>query len=440
MFYVIFGGLNMRSTPLVVVVGFVFASSCAPPPEPSVARWWKGNLHTHSFWSDGDEYPEMIIDWYETEGYDFVALSEHNTLAEGERFIDVASSGGQELLDVYKTRFPDWVEEKEEGGQHLVRLKTLAEYRTLFEEPGSFLLVSSEEITDDYEGKDIHVNATNVRELIEPQGGGSVREVMQNNVDAVVEQRERTGQAMIPHINHPNFGWSIKVEDLIALRGEKFFEVYNGHNAVHNEGDELRPSTERMWDILLAERLSNDEEIMYGLAVDDAHNYHDLDDQHSNPGRGWVMVRSLSLTAEAIVMALEAGDFYGSSGVVLESVSANAEQLSVTIRGEPGVQYRIRFIGTREDYDRSKEEIQVDEASLLYRYSDDIGEVFADVEGTSGSYRFRGDELYVRAKIISNRLMENPYRQGEHEAAWIQPVVRTESTDSEDSSDAPGSP
>ncbi len=81
-------------------------SFCAPAPETPLARWWKGNLHTHSFWSDGDDYPEMIIDWYKTAGYDFVALSEHNTLAEGERFIGVAENGGQELLDVYKARFP----------------------------------------------------------------------------------------------------------------------------------------------------------------------------------------------------------------------------------------------------------------------------------------------------------------------------------------------
>lgn len=27
-------------------------------------RWWKGNLHTHSLWSDGDDFPEMIACWY----------------------------------------------------------------------------------------------------------------------------------------------------------------------------------------------------------------------------------------------------------------------------------------------------------------------------------------------------------------------------------------
>jgi len=160
-----------------------------------------------------------------------------------------------------------------------------------------------------------------------------------------------------------------------------------------------------------------------GLAVDDAHNYHDLDDEHSNPGRGWVMVRSTSLTADALVTAMEAGDFYGSSGVELESVTPNAERLSITVRAEPGVSYRIRFIGTRRGYDRSKEEVTLEDASVLYRYSDDIGEVLEEIEGASGTYTFQGDELYVRAKVISNELKDNPYRQGEHEAAWIQPVV-----------------
>jgi hypothetical protein len=138
----------------------------------------------------------------------------------------------------------------------------------------------------------VHVNATNLRHLIEPQGGTSVGDVMQRNVDAVLEQREATGQPMFPHINLPNFGWAVKVEDLIALRGEKFFEIYNGHPAVRNEGDDAHPSTERMWDILLAERLVKGEVVMYGLAVDDSHEYHEFGSGRVNPGRGWVMVRA----------------------------------------------------------------------------------------------------------------------------------------------------
>jgi hypothetical protein len=44
--------------------------------------WQKGNLHTHSLWSDGDDFPEMIIQWYKDNDYQFVALSDHNTVSD----------------------------------------------------------------------------------------------------------------------------------------------------------------------------------------------------------------------------------------------------------------------------------------------------------------------------------------------------------------------
>jgi len=396
------------------------ASAChTPPPEGPTLSWWKGNLHTHSLWSDGDDFPEMVIDGYKKAGYDFIALSDHNVLAEGERFIEADPA----ILADYRERFGDWVEETADGH---VRLKTFAEYRSLFEEEAKFLLIQGEEITDRFEEKPLHVNATNLKELIAPQGGGSVREVLQRNVDAVLEQRARTGELMFPHVNHPNFGWAVKVEDLIALRGEKFFEVYNGHPLVHNEGDELRPSTERMWDILLAERLSDGEAVLYGIAVDDAHNYRALDSQHPNPFRGWVSVRATELSAKALVEAMERGDFYGSSGVGLEDIVVNGDGLSFRIRAEEGIQYRTVFAGTRRGYGRSTEEVtagESEDAAVLRRYSDEIGEILAEVEGLNPSYRFQGDEMYVRAKVISTKLKTNPYREGEYEAAWVQPVV-----------------
>jgi hypothetical protein len=360
----------------------------------------------------------MIVDRYKNEGYDFVALSDHNILAEGERFIDAAPA----IVEDYRNRFGgDWVEVAADGR---VRLKTFEEYRTLFEEAGKFLLIQSEEITDVFESKPLHVNATNIKEKIEPQGGGSVREVLQRNVDKVLEQRERTGQLMFPHVNHPNFGWAVKVEDLVALRGEKFFEVYNGHPLVHNEGDELRPSTERMWDILLSERLSDGEDLMYGIAVDDAHDYRALDSKHANPFRGWVRVRAKSLSADAIVEAMERGDFYGSSGVELDEILVDGEELSLRIRASEGIQYRTQFVGTRRGYDRSTEEVTTaEDAAVLRRYSEEIGELLAEIEGVSPTYRFQGDEIYVRAKVISTRIKKNPYREGEVECAWVQPVV-----------------
>ena len=37
---------------------------------------------------------------------------------------------------------------------------------------------------------------------------------------------------------------------MIQLRGERFFEVYNGHPLVNNEGNKEHANTERMWDII----------------------------------------------------------------------------------------------------------------------------------------------------------------------------------------------
>jgi len=400
----------------------------APAQEAPSARWWKGNLHTHSLWSDGDDYPEMIMDWYKTQGYHFTALSDHNVLAEGERWVNPAERRhGRTALEKYQARFgADWVTVQVEDEDTLVLLQTFDAYRPLFEEPGRFLVIRSEEITDRFEEKPIHLNATNVQELIPPQGGNSVREVLQNNIDAVLDQRARTGRPMFPHINHPNFGWALVVEDIMFLQGEQFFEVYNGHPAVHNEGDSLRPGTERMWDIILAERLTRGEPVLYGMAVDDAHAYHERSTSVPNTGRGWVMVRADTLSPEALIDAMETGDFYGSSGVTLADVRYDGSTLHLEIEPEEGLTYVTQFIGTRRGYEAAGEPLALSEAgaaTVTRRYSDDIGVVLAEVAGPSPSYRLSGDEIYVRARVVSSRLKENPYREGEYEMAWTQPVV-----------------
>jgi len=32
-------------------------------------KWYRGNIHTHSLWSDSDDYPEMIARWYKLKDY-----------------------------------------------------------------------------------------------------------------------------------------------------------------------------------------------------------------------------------------------------------------------------------------------------------------------------------------------------------------------------------
>lgn len=391
---------------LVYIFAVIFLSGCQEKEQP---QWYKGNLHTHSYWSDGDDYPEMIMKWYKDNDYDFVALSDHNILAEGEKWIEVEKgSVNEDTFNSYLDTFEDWVEFEENEDYYRVRLKTLEEYRKLFEEEESFLIIKSEEITDGFEDKPVHVNATNIQELIKPQGGNSVADVMQNNIDAVLEQREETGEPMFPHINHPNFGWSITTQDLKKLEGERFFEVYNGHPLVHNEGDSLHSGTEKMWDEVITHYLLEGKPMMYGIAVDDAHHYQEMNTDLANPGRGWIQVKSNKLSPDSLITAMEQGDFYASTGVRLRSIEFDGSTLSIEIAGEEGVSYATQFIGTKVD-------------SL-----NQTGQIFKTVNGTDASYTLKGDEMYIRAKIESDKKKENPYTEGEVEVAWIQPVVNTE--------------
>ena len=391
---------------LLLLLAFIIIQACQSPPQSTEApqRWLKGNLHTHSFWSDGDDFPEMIMDWYKTNDYQFVVLSDHNILQEGEKWINIAGSKKEKALERYRNQYgTDWVETREDTSGLQVRLKTLVEYRSRFDSPDDFLILKSEEISDGYEGKPIHLNATNVQELIGPQGGNSVADVMQNNINAVLEQRERTGQPMIPHINHPNFGWAVTAQDMMELDNERFFEVYNGHLMVNNYGDSLRSSTEEMWDEINAFYLEMGKPLLYGLATDDSHNYHQQGPKQSNTGRGWVMVQSNELSAETIITAMEAGQFYSSTGVSLENIKLENNVYSLQIRGEEGVNYTTQFWGVKQGGDR--------------------GELLAETTDAEASYTLSGDELFVRAKVISSTLQPNPFREGDREKAWTQPVT-----------------
>lgn len=370
-------------------------------------QWYKGNLHTHSYWSDGDDYPEMIMDWYKSHEYDFVVLSDHNTLAQGERWKLIPKSPSHEMgFQKYVEKYGDQVTYREDStGRIEVKLKTLKEYAPMFEAKEEFLIIQSQELTEEFEKKPLHMNVTNIQKLITPKGGNAVSEILQNGLDQVKSQRDATGVPMFLHINHPNFAWAITPEDIIKLNGERFFEVYNGHPRVNNYGDSLRPSMEVLWDKVQAAYLTDGKPLLYGLAVDDAHNYHVFDQNSSNPGRGWVMVLAEDLSPSSLIEAMEKGDFYASTGVTLNTIDFDGKTLTVEVEKETGVTYKIQFFGTKKSSSESG------------------GILLSQVSATSGSYTLATDDMYVRAKIISSKPKENPYQTGDMEVAWTQPVA-----------------
>jgi len=57
-----------------------------PDGDDARVRWYRGNLHTHTTNSDGDESPEFVANGYDTNGYDFLAITDHNFVRNRKRF------------------------------------------------------------------------------------------------------------------------------------------------------------------------------------------------------------------------------------------------------------------------------------------------------------------------------------------------------------------
>jgi hypothetical protein len=345
------------------------------------------------------------------------------------------------MYERYLTRFgPNWVESRgqsEGGGPMEVRLKPLGEFRSLFEERGTFLMIPGEEITNRFaftgdDGKEknrpIHLNATNIVELIQPQPGATISEMIDNNLKAVHEQQARTGQEMLPHLNHPNFQYAVTAEDVAHAVSDHFFEIWNGHPGINYPGDDQHAPMEKLWDVANTIRLAKlNAPPLYGLGTDDSHHYNTEGMSRSIPGRGWIMVRARHLTPESLIRAIKSADFYASSGVTLGDVryDAASKKVAIDIQPEEGVTYKTAFVGTPIKHDLSSTPVTDKNGKPVHatgRYKDEIGKTFATVDGTKPTYTLTGEELYVRAVVTSTKPHPRPVINGQTEQAWTQPV------------------
>ncbi len=261
-------------------------------PECPGCAWFKGNTHAHTTESDGDSPPEYVARWYKDHGYDFLVLSDHNTLTDPQHLVHITDSG--------------------------------------------FLLIPGEEVTSSFEDAAVHVNGLNLYDLVEPRQESTLVGTLQANVDAI---REGAG---VPHINHPNYVWSFGAMELGEVERYQLLEIFNGHPGVHNQGGGGYPGMEEIWDILLTRGKR-----VYGIAVDDAHHFQgEFSRDRVNPGRGWLMVLAPALEAGAIMEALESGRFYASTGVLLEEVRIRSNQIEIRVRPRGNFRYTTTFIGS----------------------------------------------------------------------------------------------
>jgi hypothetical protein len=314
--------------------------------DASRLRWFKGNTHTHTLNYEGDSTPDDVVRWYrEHNGYQFVILTDHNFLTS----VDALNA--------------------------------------LHGAEDKFLVMAGEEITDrvhDARKAPIHLNGLNLQSVVRPQGGTSVVDTLQRNVNDI---RRVQG---IPTINHPNYEYAITAADILQTRDVRLLEVFSTNPDVNPFGGGGMPSAEEIWDQVL----SSGREI-FALAADDAHEFKQpWNPNVKRPGLGWVVVRSDALTPSAIAAALDRGEFYASTGVVLDSIVVTPQYLRIEVEPKSWnkARGRIQFIGSG-------------------------GRLLQEAATSPATYEFTGNESYVRARVINSGGSQ----------AWVQPVFLSSS-------------
>lgn len=412
---------------------FVFAALLAVvAAHPAQAEWFKGVTHVHSLWSDGDAAPEVITKWYKDRGYQFVAFTEHNLMQTGERWVTIGGRASLKLehVDAIRADFgAEWPDLRTaaDGRVEAMRLRTFEELSAHFNDPGKFLLVPGEEMTA---GQSVHTNVINVREVIKVLEGNTRGEILENQLRAVEAQSARLNVPMIAHLNHVNWSDGLTSEEVLGAPSLRFMEIYNGHPGTHPWGraQDGMPPYDEHWDNIQSTRLNGDPQtpLLYGVATDDSHEYHRWGLGRTNPGRGWVMVYAEELSADALMRAMQAGLFYSTTGVLLDKIEKTDKELRVTVAAQDGVKYRTVFYGTRAGFDTATTPRVDFEGKPLPRasldYGDEVGAVLFETTDNPAIYPFKGDELYVRARVYSDKLQPNPIAEGDFETAWVQPV------------------
>lgn len=224
--------------------------SISPFDKPG--KFYRGNLHTHSTLSDGKLAPETVCKVYQDAGYDFIALTDHF---------------------MQQFNYP------------------VADTRAFRSENFTTIL-----------GAELHAGRTELGELWHILGVGLP-------LDFAPPAPEETGPELAARAlaagayvaaAHPAW-YGLTEADILSLGPIHAIEVFNGTSVDHND----RADSWYITDLLYTR----------------GHRYTACatDDAHFNPDRadfmlGWVWVKSESLTPEALLDALKAGDYYSSTG------------------------------------------------------------------------------------------------------------------------------
>lgn len=241
---------------------------------PKTGKWYKGNLHCHTINSDGTLTPAQVADFYQKNGYSFLALSDHDI------YTDYRSTLDTENFIILPAVEASAVLYKEKGNVDRLAVHHI-----------HGILGTAEMQKNAVAGLYAHMEQLPIVKYYGKWNGAQVAQELEQSL---------CEHGCITVYNHPI--WSrVNEEDFINLDGITALEIYN-------YGTEIESGTgfdSIHWDTMLRSGRK-----IFATASDDNHNEEKLPDSFG----GYIVVKAESLNHESIVQAIINGNYYCSGG------------------------------------------------------------------------------------------------------------------------------
>ena len=263
---------------------------------PDFGKFYKANLHSHSTVSDGKNTPLEMMLYYKEHGYDILALTDHELLVDHSELNqdDFLMLPGYEYAFIEDVPYPE--------------AKTI-ELNLYPRKP--------------HEIKQICFNPKNVIhgekwrcDTLAYVGDIFERTFSLECMQAVIDEALKND--FIVSLNHPAY----------SMETPAFFGKLNGLFAmeIHNQGsfyDACEYNPQMYQEMLRAGHKIGT------LAVDDNHAAYVYDSKTDLRPWGFTMIKAKELTHEAIITALEHGDFYSTQGPEIYDVFIENDKVGI---------------------------------------------------------------------------------------------------------------
>lgn len=329
---------------------------------PENGTFYKANLHSHSDRSDGIFSPAEMKAEYQKRGYSVLAFSDHDALH--------SSADLNDDNFVALTAYEISIRNEDDPTPHA--LQPIVDLNLIAKDPHSKIQIGFHPFTVEWlvnRGKITEEDVQNI------PYAGELRDLhlYPANINKIIKSANENGYLV--SINHPM--WSLtNYHDYGSYEGAWAVEVYN-HSCHSITG--LGYSENVYEDILRSGKK------IFAVATDDNHNHIPLDAYNSDSFGGVTMIKAPALTYDAIITALENGDFYATTGPEIKELYY--EDGKVHIKTSPAAEICMLTMGRQGVRIASNDGSPITEAVFPVKF-DLYGYVRFRVTDQSGKHAF----------------------------------------------------